>query len=62
MSAMFDPVYVTEVLNDILGRRGLQVTLIPKDSAGPLPEQPDSPSARRKKQAASTVAAKNLAQ
>lgn len=35
MTPMFDPVYVTEVLNDILGRRGLQVILIPKDSTEP---------------------------
>lgn len=25
---IFDPVYVTEVLNDILGRRGLQAVLV----------------------------------
>jgi len=37
MAAMFDPVYVTEVFNDILGRRGLQVKLIPKNSAGASP-------------------------
>lgn len=34
--AMFDPVYVTEVLNDILGRRGLKLTLVPKDSQPPV--------------------------
>lgn len=26
--AMFDPVYVTKVLNDILGRRGREVLLV----------------------------------
>ena len=30
--AMFDPVYVTEVLNGILSRRGLSVSLVEKDS------------------------------
>ena len=29
---VFDPVYVTEVLNDILSRRGLSVSLVLKDS------------------------------
>ncbi len=42
--AMFDPIYVTEVLNDILGRRVLQIILTPKDSAHPL-EALDSESA-----------------
>lgn len=28
--AMFDPIYVTEVLNDILGRRGFKLELEPK--------------------------------
>ncbi len=31
--AMFDPIYVTEVLNDILGRRGIELILTPKDKA-----------------------------
>jgi len=30
--AMFDPVYVTEVLNGILSRRGLSVSLVEKDN------------------------------
>lgn len=30
--AMFDPVYVTEVLNDILGRRGLELIMTPKET------------------------------
>ena len=29
---IFDPVYVTEVLNDILSRKGLSVSLVLKDS------------------------------
>ena len=29
---IFDPVYVTEVLNDILSRRGLSASLVLKDS------------------------------
>ena len=37
--AMFDPHYVTEVLNDILGRRGLKVVMIPKDKPEPPPGQ-----------------------
>lgn len=36
MAAMFDPVYVTEVFNDILSRRGLQMTI-------ELKKAPDSP-------------------
>lgn len=40
MAGMFDPVYVTEVINDILGRRGLHLTLIPKESAGPGQQDP----------------------
>lgn len=30
--ALFDPVYVTEVLNDILSRRGLSASLVLKES------------------------------
>ena len=30
---MFDPIYVTEVINDILGRRGLQLVLAPRENA-----------------------------
>ena len=29
---IFDPVYVTEVLNDILSRKGLSASLVLKDS------------------------------
>ena len=29
---VFDPVYVTEVLNDILSRKGLSASLVLKDS------------------------------
>lgn len=43
---MFDPIYCTEVLNDILGRRGLQLVLTPKSDAekhedGNADQQPD---------------------
>lgn len=34
--AMFDPNHVTEVLNDILGRRGMELALKPKN-------EPESP-------------------
>lgn len=34
--AMFDPVYVTQVFNEILSRRGLKLTIEPKS-------KPDSP-------------------
>lgn len=37
--AMFDPIYVTEVFNDILGRRGLRLILTPKDGPGAPSEQ-----------------------
>lgn len=30
---MFDPVYVTEVINDILSRRGLQMVITPKEKS-----------------------------
>lgn len=40
--AMFDPIYVTEVLNDILGRRGLKLELEPKTGAE-LPPQRERP-------------------
>ena len=29
--AMFDPHYVVEVMNDILGRRGIELVLTPKE-------------------------------
>ncbi len=32
---MFDPIYATEVLNDILSRHGLQLVLTPKEDAPP---------------------------
>lgn len=35
--AMFDPIYVTEVLNDILSRRGLEVLLSLKEQTEPPP-------------------------
>lgn len=41
--AMFDPHYVTEVLNDILGRRGLEVKLVPAEKAEPSPPQEQQP-------------------
>lgn len=47
MAAMFDPVYVTEVLNDILSRRGLQIALVPKDSA---PQSPADQSPKKESQ------------
>lgn len=31
--AMFDPVYVTEVINDILSRRGLEISIVLKSNA-----------------------------
>lgn len=37
--AMFDPVYVTEVLNDILGRRGFSLAMTPKDKPDSPPKQ-----------------------
>ncbi len=39
--AMFDPVYVTEVLNGILSRRGLSVSLVEKDSHPVTVDQQD---------------------
>lgn len=38
--AMFDPIYVTEVLNDILGRRGLKIELEQKNGED-LPRKED---------------------
>ena len=40
--AMFDPIYVTEVLNDILGRRGLELILTPKETEGSSDDAPVS--------------------
>lgn len=37
--AMFDPYYVTDVLNDILGRRGLEVKMVPVSKPEPPPKQ-----------------------
>lgn len=50
--AMFDPVYVTEVINDILSRRGLQLTMIPKSTAEPEKQREASgkpPAAKKRK-------------
>ena len=59
MSVMFDPVYVTEAINDILGRRGIHYETITPDlsqnSRTVLWQE-------EKKQAASTAAAKNPVQ
>lgn len=41
--AMFDPNYVTEVLNDILSRRGLEVTLVPANKPGSSLKEPQQP-------------------
>ena len=41
--AMFDPHYVTEVLNDILGRRGLEVKMVPASKPEPSPKEDDRP-------------------
>lgn len=35
---MFDPVYVTEVLNDILSRRGKELFIKPKDAPPQKPK------------------------
>lgn len=45
--AMFDPVYVTEVLNDILGRRGLSLAMTPKDKPDSPPKQTQKEEAER---------------
>ncbi len=39
--AMFDPYYVTEVLNDILSRHGLELVMTPKENLEPPPDQPE---------------------
>ena len=44
--AMFDPIYVTEVFNDILGRRGLRLILTPKDGPG-MPSEQEAEDERR---------------
>lgn len=50
--AMFDPVYVTKVLNDILGRRGLEVKLVPKAETDPADrtaqQRPQAPAKEQK--------------
>lgn len=39
---IFDPFYVAEVLNDILGRRGLKVELVPMDKPETPPEEAEA--------------------
>lgn len=36
---MFDPLYVTEVLNDILGRHGVELVITPKESTETPPDK-----------------------
>lgn len=40
--AMFDPVYATEVINDILSRRGLEISIVLKDTSKPPSKVQDS--------------------
>ncbi len=44
---MFDPIYVTEVLNDILSRHGLQLVLTPKEEAPKRVEVPSESSPKK---------------